>query len=311
MNKSALNRFIAIAVLLVVTIAAMLLAKSRITVPSPEQSKTDITDTNSDTSAPVVDTDIPDTETADTQVNDDPSENDFVLKETEPAPIEYINKIVFIGDRTIGNISNCPMPDLPYIGQQIWSFDENTSVSRAAQLNDSDTFRHPTTKEDLTFVTGVQRYKPDYVILTFGSYTDGNAAEYSRESFITAYNELIAHLKNASPNTQFIVQSILPVGKGCSVISAEQIKERNGWLKEYCAQNHIYYLDSFSALSDNDGYLRYDLYDPDNINDSIPNYMMNYMGYDKLIYYIRTHVHPTYVPVLPETTEETEPTFIP
>ncbi len=298
MNRSALNRFIAIAVLLVVTVVAMIVAKPRIGT-AKEQAKTQSADTATDPAVVTEhqdETETPDTE--ETEKTDDEAENDYILKETDAASSEYLDRIVFIGDRTIGNIEYCPIPELPRISQQVWSLDENASVSKAIV---ADTFLHPVWMENVSFITAIKDIAPPYAILTFGSYSDGEG--YTRDSLIKAYSEFIGHLISASPNTQIIIQSILPVGKGCPIVSSEQIAERNEWLKDFCKQNHIYYLDTYSALVNEEGYLRIDFYDPDNIYSGIQNYTMNYAGYSQMIYYVRTHVHPSYVPQTPDTSE--------
>ena len=296
MSKSTINRIIAVAVLLIVSAVAMVLAKSRVTVSPPTYPSDSET---AEKYNPVITTQIPDdTESTDTTGSDtenipDDAENDFVLKETSPASIDYLDRLVFIGDRTIGKMTEFAITELPHLTQQVWSCQENTSVAKAIN---TESFLYPVNNEYVSFATAIKNYMPSYVVLTFGSYTENTDAEYTKEAFLTAYGEFITNLKSASPNTQFIIQSILPVGKGCGIITPEQVKERNSWLKEFCKQNNIYYLDSFSVLSDPDGFLYIEFYDPDNIVENTPGYTMNDVGYRKMIEYLRTHVHPSYAP---------------
>ncbi len=296
MNKSTINRIIEVAVLLVISAAAILLIRGRILVKQPEDvikpeetkesavTAPDVTPDNTETTEEVTDEA---TEPVDTEPVDVP--NDWVLKETDYAPIDYLERLIFIGDRSIGAMAdNAAVTELPHLTQQVWSCPENVPISRAAEVN---SFLYPIWGEQVTFLTAVKDYMPSYIILTFGSYTEEETTE---ENFVSEYSNFINQIAASSPNSKIIVQSILPVGKECPVISAEAIKQRNGWLKNMCISKQIYYLDSWSALCDPDGYLKIEYYDPDNIADGAHGYFMNNVGYSKMIEYVRTHAHPLF-----------------
>jgi|GEM_PF-2991477 len=288
MNKQTLTHIISIAILAVVTVVALLLLRKniKIVVPHIEPPET-VQHFNIETDAPESETASDTTEETDEQTY----ASEWILKETEPATVDYLEKIIFLGDRTIGRMTDYAIVELPHLTQQVWSCVDNISVARAI---DTENFLSPITNELVSFQTALKARRPQYLILTFGSYFDDDEIA-TKESFINAYTQLIISLKTVSPNTQIIVQSILPVGRNCSIITANTIKERNGWLLEMCENNGIFYLDTWSALSDSDGNLLIQYYNPDNIAEANPDYCMNDVGYRKMVEYVRTHVHPTYV----------------
>ena len=299
MSKSALNRIIAVAVLAVISVAAILIFKSRIVVSPPSYPKdTEENYTPDVTTEKPDETKTPDTETGTPDTQEDPDDyNPYILKETPAASTDYLERLVYIGDRTIGKMTDYAITELPYLTRQVWSFQDNASLARAIN---SESFLYLDMGEYVSFSTAIKNYMPAYAVLTFGSFTDDPDVEYTKEDFLSSYGELIASLSAASPNTQFIIQSILPVGEGCPVITPDQIKERNEWLKEFCFINGIFYLDSYSVLANPNGNLFVEYYDPDNIADDIQGYTMNDVGYRKMIEYLLTHTHPSYVPAIEE-----------
>ncbi len=297
MSKSTINRIIAVAVLIVISAAAMIIVKSRIVVTDPSSAVIDPSDTEYE---PVITSEAPaDTETDTEPVTDDtdepPADEGYhcILKETSPASTDYFERLVFIGDRTIGDMSKFAITELPRQGEQIWSCSENMSIENAIV---TENYLYPNWYEFVSFATAIKDYMPQYAILTFGSYTDNEDLAYTNDTFVQDYAELYIQLKACSPNTEIIIQSILPVANTCQYIAPEQIKERNEWLKGFCEQNAIYYLDTYSALADEDGYLKGEYSDPYGISGNIQGYTMNEAGYRELIEYVRTHAHPFYTP---------------
>ena len=97
------------------------------------------------------------------------------------------------------------------------------------------------------------------MILTLGT---NSVAFTSHEYFISNYRKLIEEMKEASPNTQFIVQSIPPVDKQYdengkeTTINNTKINHMNYYLLEMCHALNIPFLNSASSMKDENGQCR-------------------------------------------------------
>lgn len=90
----------------------------------------------------------------------------------------------------------------------------------------------------------------------------------SDEEILINYREIVRQLKQAHPETQIVVQSILPHGGENSTwesrdklaaLPSERIQRMNDSLKEIAADNQAYYLDLYPIFVTGDGTLRPDL----------------------------------------------------
>ncbi|MGB3789451.1 MAG: GDSL-type esterase/lipase family protein [Phormidesmis sp.] len=90
----------------------------------------------------------------------------------------------------------------------------------------------------------------------------------SDEEILTNYKEIVRQLKQAHPNTQIVVQSILPHGgeesswesrDKLAALPSERIQKMNDSLKKIAADNQAYYLDLYPIFVTGDGTLRPDL----------------------------------------------------
>ncbi len=90
----------------------------------------------------------------------------------------------------------------------------------------------------------------------------------SDEEILTNYKEIVRRLKKEHPNTQLVVQSILPHGGEASswesrdklaALPSERIQKMNDSLRAIAADNQAYYLDLYPIFVTGDGTLRPDL----------------------------------------------------
>ena len=90
----------------------------------------------------------------------------------------------------------------------------------------------------------------------------------SDEEILTNYKEIVRRLKQEHPNTQIVVQSILPHGgeesswesrDKLAALPSERIQKMNDSLKAIAAENQAYYLDLYPIFVTGDGTLRPDL----------------------------------------------------
>ncbi len=77
--------------------------------------------------------------------------------------------------------------------------------------------------------------------------------------FVDKYQEFIRQIKVLQPKAEVYVQSILPVTKSCSakrpIFTKKNVMDRNKLLKKMCTDLDIVYLNVYSALCDEKGYL--------------------------------------------------------
>ena len=105
------------------------------------------------------------------------------------------------------------------------------------------------------------------------------------EYFITEYTNLVLAVKEASPNTKIILNSIYPVSASYPVsngITNEKIDAANVWIERIANSTGIKYLDSESVLKGSDGYL------PESYNNG-DGLHLNADSFALVMKYLRTH----------------------
>lgn len=284
-----------VAVFLAVAAVIMFFLKGQIdkaqTAPAPDSVHTENTDSSPVTTSPVTDSqnvqDVPDSNVPDDSGSTDTSQpdsfDDKVLKESDDAGEDYINKIIFIGDKTIYQMRMYTLDGFSNSHSQVWSTSDNISISKISSVNN---FIYPDTLEAMSFVDAVKRKSPQYIILTFGSYNPDGIL--TKEELFSGMGNFIMSLKVASPNSHIIIQSVFPTVQGYKLTTAETVRMYNEWFKELCSVYNLAYLDTWSALADDEGLLKEEYYDTG-------GYLLNENGYNTVIKYIRTHAHPAFL----------------
>ncbi len=191
----------------------------------------------------------------------------------------YIKRIVFVADRSMSSLTeHCPAVE----ASQVWSgADGNLSLDYNLPTT---SVIHSADGSSASIPDAAALYKPHYILITIG--LDNGVGHCTEEKFKEYYLALINAVKEASPDTRLILQSILPVGKQAekdsSTISNERINEANRWIAELCEEHSLRYLDTASALKDSKGRL-------DAKYDSGDGITLNAEGYAAVLEYIRTH----------------------
>ena len=107
----------------------------------------------------------------------------------------------------------------------------------------------------------------------------------SVESMIKQYQTVIDRLKKDNPDAIFYIQSIPPITKDKEAkseqMSVKKIKEFNAQLLKLAQKNKMYFVDVFSALVSEDGYLSKDI--------STDGVHFNSSVYTTWIEYVRCH----------------------
>lgn len=205
-----------------------------------------------------------------------------VLEETPDYGEFYADTIIFIGDTTLYPIKDSGVLPAGSETAQVWS-DESGSLPLSASIDRTEIFI-PSLEKSAYIADAVSEFKPEYLLLTVGL---ENGVRYcTEEQFKEYYTKLIVAIKEASPDTKIIVNSIFPVSKKYEKktqgISMGKIKDANGWLVEIAEAQGVRYLDSISALTSSKGYLKPEYDSGDGLH-------MNAEGYAAFMSYVRTH----------------------
>jgi len=197
-----------------------------------------------------------------------------VLKENN-ANSNYLKETIFYGDSITENFAY--YQNIPY--ENIWAVSNLTPVN--AHTWDVMFYKY---NEKINIVDGFKKYTPKRVIITLGA----NAVAVMQQSyFIGQYEELIIKLKQASPNTEIIVQSIFPVDDRWDLrvnsINNTKINNLNYLLAEMCERQNIKFLNTAQILKNENGTaIEGYLYESDGIH-PLP------IGNEKILEYVNNH----------------------
>ena len=251
----------------------------------PDDTTEPITDTEPPVTEPPV-TEPPVTEPADTGDVNVPATGDHVLGETADAGIAYQDKIVFLGDSTTYSLLYYGKLSGGKESMQIWT---PKSRTLALDLALTTTILYPETEEEISIEEAARRKQPEIMVITLG--VNGVSYMHDKEEyFISVYTKLVNKIKNASPDTKIILQSIYPVARSwekTKSINNERIRAANEWVQQVAEDCGIYYLDTISVLADEEGYLPEAYQNGDGIH-------LNADSCGIVLDYIRTHALPGY-----------------
>ncbi len=234
------------------------------------------------------------TETAEVSQSAEPSESDTplssetpgvipsptqgteaLLNETEDMGQAYVDKFVFLGDSTTYGLGYYDIvPD-----SQVWT---PASGTLTLSLWSTATIVYPEDGSEIPIKDAVAKKQPEYMLITLGV---NGVSFMDEEYFITEYTNLVLAVKEASPNTKIILNSIYPVSASYPVsngITNEKIDAANVWIERIANSTGIKYLDSESVLKGSDGYL------PESYNNG-DGLHLNADSFALVMKYLRTH----------------------
>ena len=204
---------------------------------------------------------------------------DHTLPPTEDAGIAYQDSLTFVGDSLTAHLRSRGVLTGGTATSQVWA-----TPSGMLNLNSDITSAKiicPGTVETVTISEAARLTQPPVLIVTLG--TDWGVSYLSEEEFKYCYGKLIRAVREASPDTLVVLQSIFPVLDSCPVLSNGQIDRANGWVKELATDYDLAYLDTQTVLKNSDGALRADYC---NADDGIH---LSTTAYRAILDYIRTH----------------------
>lgn len=203
---------------------------------------------------------------------DNPEVDSVTLPLTPDAGEEYIDKIYFVGDSTTyhffkGGVDKSHLLVPP--GSYTLMLD--STINQVVVGN-----------KGLTISEALSDAEAEIVIITLGV---NGAADFTENQYKTYYKKLITAIKEATPNTVIILQSVFPVTKEYSDnnrITNSKINQINEWVKEIAYDMSVKYLDTQSILKDEKGAQIAEYGEDDGIH-------MNASAYRAILEYIRTH----------------------
>ena len=219
------------------------------------------------------------TGSAENKGDNGPDTSSALLTETPDMGQSYIDSLIFVGDSNTAHMRSFAVLSGGKDTNQVWATESQTLT-----LDSEITQRkiiYPETGELMTIADAAALKKPKYLVISLG--TNG-VAFLTKENFKKAYTKLLDAIKEASPDTKIMVQSIYPVTASYDKIPNEKITQANEWLLELASEESVKYLDTASVLRDSNGYLSetYNSYHKD-------GYHINTAAYLEILKYIRTH----------------------
>ena len=173
-----------------------------------------------------------------------------LLENTEHGGAEYLGKIIFIGDSRTYGLKQFEMLSGGKNTPQVWTPKNGTMSVWDMQYQ---RIVYPETSEEMTCAEAAAAAKPEIILISIGF----NGFELvSREYFISEYAKLISSIRESSPDSILILQSIFPVCSGYPGVSNQQIRSINQTVFEIAQNAGAYYLNTQEALVDADGNLK-------------------------------------------------------
>ena len=202
-----------------------------------------------------------------------------LLGETEDAGQAYIDRLTFLGDSTTNGLKEYGVLSGGTATTQVWT---PASGTLTLYLWNAASIVYPETGAEMTIADAVETKKPEYLVITLGV---NGVAELEEDAFKIYYTDIINCVKEASPSTRIICNSIYPVENDyehIDQISNEKINTANGWILDVAEATGTRYADSCSVLKAANGSLREELGNGDGLH-------LNADGYNAVLEYLRTH----------------------
>lgn len=206
-----------------------------------------------------------------------------ILQPTEDAGQAYIDKIVFLGDSTTYGLKFYGVLSGGKETNQVW-----TPESGTLTLNFWNTtgIIYPETGTEIIMTEALKQSKPEILCITLGV---NGITMLDEAAFKLTYRNMVNALKEASPDTKIIINSLYPVEASYEAknngINNERISAANEWLKAVAAETGTKYAETNLDLMDENGKLKAEMGNGDGIH-------LGPDGFKKVLEYLRTHAYP-------------------
>ena len=213
-----------------------------------------------------------------------------ILGKTDDMGQDYLSKIVFLGDSNTAHLAHDSYTKIKGMvkSDQIWTGSGSTLMLDIGITGRNIVF--PETNESMTIAAAAAKKKPEIIIITLGY----NGKDLSDDEFTASYENLVKAIKEASPNTKIIAQSLFPVRKGTGVSDPERTNARvdvlNGYIKDIAKSQDIKYLDTQAILKDSSGNLKAEYSSQGGFSHE-DGYHLSDIGLKAVLDYIKTHAY--------------------
>ena len=191
----------------------------------------------------------------------DPSE---ISAETSKNDVSYIDSFIFLGESTTAHMKSRGVLSDGTNTRQVWSTESGTMCLDASIENVKILYTDGEGTRKLTIAEALTASRPERILLCFGLNGAIRNASGDGKYFIGCYKKLISIIRNASPDTEIIIQSCYPVAAnmdtsayGCDVLTLNShIDKINSFAREFAAKENIIFFDTSEALKDENGMLK-------------------------------------------------------
>lgn len=200
---------------------------------------------------------------------------------TEDAGVAYRDKLYFICDSPTYWMWPMGLLGGGKETKQIWTGPEGTQT-----LAYQSTYKilDPYDKKQKLIVDVVKEHKPEYIVIAMGV----NGISFMDEkAFTKEYTDLINKIQTVSPYTNILCSSIYPITKAYKhwgSITNDTITKANSWILKIAEDTGVHYIDTYSAIVDDDGQAKKELMMKDGLHP-------NEEGLKEILNYIRTHAY--------------------
>ena len=204
-----------------------------------------------ETDPPPAEADPPAVETEE-PVEEPPSP--FRLGETEDAGHEYLEKMYFLGDSTtywLGYYYDHGYSEELVPSSHIWTGPTGT-MTLAYYATVRIVYE---TGEQISIREAVERTQPEYLVITLGV---NGISFMDEEWFVRAYTDIVEIVKEASPETKIILNSIFPISTTYPYqwdVNNDKIRAANGWIEQIAEDTGTRFLNSYESVVGEDGNL--------------------------------------------------------
>ena len=168
----------------------------------------------------------------------------------QPQSGEFLDQLTFLGDSTTAHL----VARSTLRPEQIWATKERY-LNLDARITHANVVAPDTGKEERICAVAA-RLRPRYLVITLG--VDYAVYYYrDRQDLLRFYYEkLLNGIKEASPDTVIVIQSVFPVARTCKVLTNEMIQKANGTIAAMARERGLAFVDQTATLSDAQGFLR-------------------------------------------------------
>ena len=209
----------------------------------------------------------------------EPPTQTALLGPTEDMGQAYIDQITFLGDSTTYGLKYYEMLSGGEETEQVWT---PASGTLTLSYQGFATIVYPPTGEEIPIRDAVERAKPAMLVITLGV----NGVSFMDEDyFISEYTALVTDIQTISPDTKIILQSIFPIASNYEYqgdINNDLISQANTWVLSVAEATGVRYLDTYSVLIGEDGYMPQEYQNGDGMH-------LNEVSFGIVLDYIRTH----------------------